>query len=233
VLGCTSAQGGRACTGPRVNANAPASGDDDGQDDGGTRRPEGLGRVRRRRAHVGEGGGTCKKIIPAWLDGRHHQRRWRGGAMRVSRSPSARRPGRPQRAGGSSFSPWWPRAIVQASVKKGGVARQREGIRRRRGDVEAVEAGTLDDGGAGSSHGWLRPSRRTTFPRATSNSFSPHFSSSSGVRVSGQGNGSPEAARVERVQGVAATASYSGGQHVVRGRQGCAGGSRGAPRRRP
>jgi hypothetical protein len=57
-----------------VNANVPASGHDGGQDGGGTRRPEGIGRVGIRRARVGEGGGICKKIIPAWLDGRHHQR---------------------------------------------------------------------------------------------------------------------------------------------------------------
>jgi hypothetical protein len=40
--------------------------------------------------------------------------------------------------------------------------------------VEAVEAGALDDSGAGSSHGRLQSSRRTAFPRAASNSsFSP------------------------------------------------------------
>jgi hypothetical protein len=45
--------------------------------------------VGKRRARVGEGGGTCKNIIRAWLDGRHHQQRRRGGAVRASRSPSA------------------------------------------------------------------------------------------------------------------------------------------------
>jgi hypothetical protein len=45
---------------------------DGGQDGGGTRRPEGLGKVGRWRTLVGEGGGTCRKIIPAWLDGQHH-----------------------------------------------------------------------------------------------------------------------------------------------------------------
>jgi hypothetical protein len=92
--------------------------------------------------------------------------------------------------------------------------------------VEAVEAGALDDGGAGSSHGRLRSSRRTAFPRAASNSsFSPHFSSSSGVRVCGQGSGSPEAARVGRVQGLrrrlliaACSAGYVDDRHALEGR---------------
>jgi hypothetical protein len=37
----------------------------------------------------------ARQSFPAWLEGRHHQRRRRGGAVRASRSPSARRPGRP------------------------------------------------------------------------------------------------------------------------------------------
>jgi hypothetical protein len=32
----------------------------------------------KRRACVGEGGGTCKKSIPFWLDRRHHQQRRHG-----------------------------------------------------------------------------------------------------------------------------------------------------------
>jgi hypothetical protein len=33
----------------------------------------------RERAHVDEGSGTCKRVVPAWHEGRHHQRR-RGAA---------------------------------------------------------------------------------------------------------------------------------------------------------
>jgi hypothetical protein len=207
----------------------PASGLIGGQDGGGTRRPEGLGKVGKRRARVGEGGGTCKKIIPAWLDGRHHQRRRRGGSVRASRFPLARR------AGGSLFSPWSPRAVVQALVKKGGAACRRGGRRRRCGDVEVVEVGALDDGGVGSSHRRLRSSQRATFPRAASNSsFSPPTSPPPpAYGCVDRGAGSPEAARVGRAQGVVAAVSYSGGQRGVRGRLRCAGGPRGAPRRRP
>jgi hypothetical protein len=95
----------------------------------------------------------------------------------------------------------------------GGAVRRREGRRRRRGDVEVVEAGALDNSGSGSSHGQLQPSRRTAFPQRppTPPSPSPFFSASS-VRVCGQGNGSPEAARVGRALGFAAAATYSGGQ---------------------
>jgi hypothetical protein len=130
--------------------------------------------VGKRRVPIGEGGSTCKKIIPAWIDGRHDQWQRRGGAVRASRSPSARRPGRSQRAGGSSSSPWWPRAVVQALVKRGGAAHRRGGRRRQRDVVGAVEAGVLDDGGTGSSHRRLRSSRQMACPRVASNSsFSP------------------------------------------------------------
>jgi hypothetical protein len=74
------------------------------------------------------------------------------------------------RAGKWSSSPWWPRAVVQASVKCGGAARRWGGRRRwQRRDVEEVEevgeVGVLGDGGSGSSHGRLRSSRRTALPR--------------------------------------------------------------------
>jgi hypothetical protein len=36
----------------------------------------------RERARVDEGSGTCKRVIPAWHEGRHHQR-WHGGAERL------------------------------------------------------------------------------------------------------------------------------------------------------
>jgi hypothetical protein len=40
-------------------------------------------------------------------------------------------------------------------------------------DAEAEEARALDDGGSGSSHGRLRSSRRTAFPRTAFDSSSP------------------------------------------------------------
>jgi hypothetical protein len=169
VLGCMLARGRRAYADARVNANAPARERKRGQY--GVHTTVKRARLGKRRARVDEGGGTCKRFNPAWLDGRHHQWRRHGGTVRATRSPSARRSGRPQRAGECSSSPWWPRAVVQALVKRGGVARRRGGRRRRRRRdgvevVEAVEAGALDDGGSGSSHGRLRSSRRTALPRA-------------------------------------------------------------------
>jgi hypothetical protein len=38
-------------------------------------------RLGKRRAHVDEGGDTCKRFNLAWLNGRHHQRWRRGGAV--------------------------------------------------------------------------------------------------------------------------------------------------------
>jgi hypothetical protein len=35
-------------------------------------------RLGKQHARVDEGGGTCKRFNPAWLDNRHHQRRRRG-----------------------------------------------------------------------------------------------------------------------------------------------------------
>jgi hypothetical protein len=49
----------------------------------------------RERARVDEGSGTCKRVVPAWHEGRHHQRR-RGA---TTRSTSARRPGHPHGEG--------------------------------------------------------------------------------------------------------------------------------------
>jgi hypothetical protein len=113
--------------------------------------------------------------------------RWRGAsvAFPLGSKAGAFHKGQGER----SFSPWWPRDVVQALVKKGGAARRHGGRQRRCDDVEA---GALDDGGTVSSHGRLRSSRRTACPRVASNaSFSPHFSFSSGVQVCGQGSGFP------------------------------------------
>jgi hypothetical protein len=118
-----------------------------------------------------------------------------GAAVRCGRRVPPRLEGRGvhKGQGESSFSPWCPRAVVQALVKKGGVACRRGGRRQRRDDVEAMEAGALNDGGTVSSHGWLRSSRQTACQRVASNSsFSPHFSFSSGVQVCGQGSGFPQ-----------------------------------------
>jgi hypothetical protein len=170
----------------------------------------------------------ARESFPAWLEGRHHQRRWRGASVAF---PLGSKAGASIEGRGRSFSPWWPQVVVQASVKIGGTARRREGRRRRRGDVEAEEVGALDDGGSGSSHGWLRSSRRTA-----SNSSSPPLlllsllSSGGGVD---RGGISPKAARVGRTQGAAARLLIGEAQHRARGRPGCSGGPRGASRRRP
>jgi hypothetical protein len=106
------------------------------------------------------------KCVPAWLDGRHHQRR-RGGAERrafrlglkavVSTRGKKRRP----HLGGL-----WPE--WSASLKRGGAAcrRGRRGSRRWRvvgEEGEVVEVGVHS--GSGSSHVRLRSSRRTALPR--------------------------------------------------------------------
>jgi hypothetical protein len=217
-----------------VNANAPTRERESGQY--GVHTTARRARLGKRRACIDEGGGTCKIFNPAWLDNRHHQRRRRGGVVRATRSPSARRPGRPQRAGECSSSPWWPWAIVQALVKRGGAARRRGGRRRRRWCdgvevVEAVEAGALDDGGSGSSHGRLRSSRRTALPWAAPIPPSPPFTSPSPPtsRRADRGVDSPEAARVGRSPGVSAAALIAAGGAGACGRPGCAGG-RGARR---
>jgi hypothetical protein len=88
------------------------------------------------------------------------------------------------RAGECSSSPWWLRALVQVLVKCGGAARRWGGRRRRRRRngvevEEAGEAGALDDGGSGSSHGRLRSLRRTALPQAAPIPPSPPFTSPS------------------------------------------------------
>jgi hypothetical protein len=228
VLGCTLARGRRACADARVNANAPTRDRERGQY--GVHTTARRARLGKRRARVDEGGGTCKRFNLAWLDNQHHQRWRRGGAVRATRSPSARRPGRPHRAGECSSSPWWPRAVVQALVKRGGAAHRRGGRRRRwRCDgvevVEAVEAGALDNGGSGSSHGRLRSSRRTALPRAPPIPPSPPFTSPPPAsRRADRGVDSPEAARVGRSPGVSVAALIAAGGAGARGRLGCTGG---------
>jgi hypothetical protein len=150
--------------------------------------------------------------------------------------PLGSKAGASTRAGECSSSPWWPRAVVQALVKCGGVARQRGGRRRRRrhdgvGVEEAVEAGALDDGGSSSSHGRLRSSRRTALPQAAPIPPSPSFTSPSPPAGwwADRGVVSPEVARFGRSPGGLGSGSYSSGRRGARGRPGCAGG-RGACR---
>jgi hypothetical protein len=97
--------------------------------------------------------------------------------------------------------------------------------------VEAVEAGALDDGGSGSSHGRLQSSRQTALPRADPIPPSPPFTSPSppACRWADRGVDSPEAARVGRSPGVSAVSLIAAGGAGTRGRPGCAGG-RGACR---
>jgi hypothetical protein len=151
VLGWTPAQGRRACTGARVNTNAPASGHDGGQDGGGTRRPEGLGRVGRRRARVGEGGNTCKKIIPAWLDGQHHRRRGASVASPLGSKAGASTKGREQLV-----------LTLVATGRSAGVGEEgRRGSSARRKKTTARR-----HGGSGSRR--ARRRRGRLFPRAAS-----------------------------------------------------------------
>jgi hypothetical protein len=139
------------------------------------------------------------------------------------------------RAGECSSSPWWPRALVQALVKCGGAARRWGGRRRRRRRngvevEEAWEAGALDDGGPGSSHGRLRSSRRTALPQAAPIPPSPPSLLLLLRRVGGRtgewvplrrlGLGDPR---------VSAAALIEAGGAGARGRPGCAG-ERGARR---
>jgi hypothetical protein len=41
---------------------------------------------QRERARVDKGSSTCKRVVPAWHEGRHHQRR-RGGTERLRVPP--------------------------------------------------------------------------------------------------------------------------------------------------
>jgi hypothetical protein len=89
-------------------------------------------------------------------------------------------------------------------VKEDGAAFRRGGKRRRHDDIEAEEAGALDDAGSGSSpraapvfavNGVPSDSLRFLSPHST---FSPPFSFSGGGVD--RGGFSPEAARVGRTQ---------------------------------
>jgi hypothetical protein len=83
----------------------------------------------------------------------------------------------------------------------------------------------LGDGGSGSSHGWLRSSRRMALPRTVAIPPSPPFTSSSppAGRRADRGAISPEAARVGEILGGLGGGSYSRERREARGRPGCAG----------
>jgi hypothetical protein len=153
-------------------------------------------RLKNRRAHVGEGGDTCKKAHPSLA-------RWPASpaaARRRGAFTPARWPWRPQE--GSSNRPHllgsWPKC--SASVKCGGAACRRGGRRSRRrrvvGEEEEVGDVVVPDG-SGSSLGQLRSSRQTALPRAAPFLLLPSFSpfSSGGTAWLVRGVAS-EAARV-------------------------------------
>jgi hypothetical protein len=108
---------------------------------------------------------------------------------------------------------------------------------RRRGEGEVEEAGgrrrawlprvrLLLAGGSGFAAGGAAPGASVLLL------LSP-FSFSSGLRVGGQGIGSPEAARVRRAMGLRRRLLIAAVARGVRGRLGCAGCPRGESRRRP
>jgi hypothetical protein len=83
------ARGRRVRVATRANANASANGSARrrGREWHGTAinsNKERLG--QRERARVDEGSGTCKRVVLAWHEGRHHQRR-RGGTERLRVPP--------------------------------------------------------------------------------------------------------------------------------------------------
>jgi hypothetical protein len=125
----------------------------------------------------------ARNLIPAWHEGRHHQRRaFRLGSMAVASTGGKKR----------VSSPLWPLAEVQASVQRGGAACRRGGRRSRRwrGGGEEEEVGdVVVPGGSGSSLRRLRSSRRTALPRAAPflllPSFSPFSSGSTAWLVRG------------------------------------------------
>jgi hypothetical protein len=133
-------------------------------------------RLGKRHAHVGEGGGTCKKLHPSlarWPASPAAAARWRGaGDMFLPRLE-----GRGVHKGQGVLV--LTLVATGRSTGIGGVRWRGSSAGRKTkttagDDVEVVEAGALEDGGSGSSHGRLRSSRRTAFPRAPSNpSFFP------------------------------------------------------------
>jgi hypothetical protein len=138
---------------------------------GGFLRLEGLGLADGVRALV-KAATPTRKCVPAWLDGRHQQRR-----------PQVGRNEHPHLGG------HWPK--WSASVKRGGVAcrRERRGSRRRcivGEEGEVVEVGI--HGGSGCPHGRHRSSRRKALPRtAPLSSFPPSPPSPPADGVCGQG----------------------------------------------
>jgi hypothetical protein len=110
------------------------------------------------RGGGGDGGGSCKKKIPSLARIWHHQRqaRWRGGERR--RFPFGSKAGASKEERGSSFSPQWPRAIAQVSVKRCGaclLAWMKKMVARWRGRRVTQRAATT----------WSAPPSRTALAR--------------------------------------------------------------------
>jgi hypothetical protein len=121
--------------------------------------------------HIGLSGITSGSGVAA---------RWRGESIMF---PLGSKAGATTEGMGSSFSPWWSRAVVQASVKKGGAA---------------TTAGPAPPTGGSGLHGKRRPHGRPPTPPPLF-SFSPSSPSSAAVWIGEES--SPDAARVGSTSG--------------------------------
>jgi hypothetical protein len=201
VLGCTLVQGRRtraaSCANANESANTTQRRDHERYDAAYYGYKEEF-KPASERASM-KAAAPARNLIPAWHEGRHHQRRCGGAEHRAFHLGSMA--GATTRGEKRLSSPLWPLAEVQASVQSGGAACPRGGRRGRRRRVvgEVEEAGeVVVPGGSGSSHGRLRSSRRSALPRAAPISPSPPSLLLLLRRVGG-GQGSdfpPEAARV-------------------------------------
>jgi hypothetical protein len=193
VLGCTPVRGRRARTDARVNANMPATGGIGGQ--GGGLTTAGKARLGKRRACVGEGGGTCKKFHPSLARRPASAAAARRCGASV-RSTSARWPGQPQegRISCPHLGGHGPKCRRRCRVGCGSPAR------RKKRKAAARRWGSR--GSRGSSRSRRR--RVRLLPRAapvfaadgaptdgSNSSFSPLHFSSSGRLVGGQGSDFP------------------------------------------
>jgi hypothetical protein len=117
VLGCTLAQGRRTRAASCANANAITA-----RRRGHEWHDAAAIKPASERASM-KAAAPARNLIPAWHEGRHHQRR-RGGAerraFRLSSMAVASTGGKMR-----VFSPLWPLAEVQASVQRGGAACRR------------------------------------------------------------------------------------------------------------
>jgi hypothetical protein len=150
VLGISQSRG---CT--HADGSATAADQSGGARQGG---PKNLETGHNTTRGGGDGGGSCKKKIPSLARIWHHQRqaRWRGGERR--RFPFGSKAGASKEERGSSFSPQWPRAIAQVSVKRCGaclLAWMKKMVARWRGRRVTQRAATT----------WSAPPSRTALAR--------------------------------------------------------------------